>query len=246
MLSSSNRNAQVGKLVAETQCLLTIGQAARGDDGFKLQEGRIKVFINYNVLKFRSMRHLGARAEKPARDRLRRIGPAVIETPFERFDRGRQNEDSNRAGKAIANLASALPVDFKQHVVALQHFVFNPDAIGAVIVAMHKRGFQKFIARFHRFKLFDRDEMVLTAVDFAGTRVARREGYGELDSRLLGEKGVDERRLPGAGRRCHQEKSAGVAIGAVGVNAFFSGLHRSHGNTFLTRDSGFVRASDRW
>ena len=130
--------------------------------------------------------------------------------------------------------------------MALQHFVFNPDAIGAVIVAMHKRGFQKFIARFHRFKLFDRDEMVLTAVDFAGTRVARREGYGELDSRLLGEKGVDERRLPGAGRRCHQEKSAGVAIGAVGVNAFFSGLHRSHGNTFLTRDSGFVRASDRW
>ena len=104
---------------------------------------------------------------------------------------------------------------FKQHVVALQHFVFNPDAIGAVIVAMHKRGFQKFIARFHRFKLFDRDEMVLTAVDFAGTRVARREGYGELDGRLLGEKGVDERRRSRRRRRCHQEKSAGVAIGAV-------------------------------
>ena len=191
-----NRHAEIGELVSESERLLSVGEATGRDDGFELQEGRVEIFVDYNVLEFRSMRHLGTGAEEAARDCLRRIGSAVIKAPFERFNRGRQNEDAHGAGEALSNLTRTLPIDLEQNVMALGHFVFDPDAVRTVVVAVYECGFEKFVARLHGFEFFNGDEMVFAAVDLSRTRIARREGDGKLDRRLLGKKRIDERRFP--------------------------------------------------
>lgn len=82
-------------MVAVTKRLLIISEAARCYDSFELRQSCIKFFINYNVLEFWSMCNLGACTHQTTCNRLGRIGAAMVQPPFKRLNRGRQDEDAD-------------------------------------------------------------------------------------------------------------------------------------------------------
>ena len=84
-----------------THGLLAEGKSAGDDDGLHLRKRCIKVFVDYNVFKFRRMRHFRTRAEEAAGDGLLGIGAAVMQAPFECFDRRGKDENAESINERL-------------------------------------------------------------------------------------------------------------------------------------------------
>ena len=100
----------------------------------------------------------------------------MVQPPFKRLNRGRQDEDADGPFKFFAHLTSALPIDFKEHVIAPSHLGLDPGAARAVVVTMDVSAFEEFTARLHLEEHVFGDEVVFAAVHFTGPRVARGIG----------------------------------------------------------------------
>ena len=83
------------------------------------------------------MSHLCARAQKAFCDGSLGILTSLVKAVFQRLNGGRENKDADRFREMLAHLASALPVDFQEHIAAREHAVFNPFAGSAVIVSVN-------------------------------------------------------------------------------------------------------------
>ena len=130
------------------------------------------------------------------------------------FDGGREDEDAHGVREFFAHLARALPVDFKENVLARGHLLLDPYAARAVVIAVHERGFQEFALGLAFFKFRHGQKVIFAAVDFTGSRITGRMGNGEEKVGFLRQKRVHERAFAGARRCRHHEESSGMTGGS--------------------------------
>src|SRR5882672_1500403 len=157
----------------------------------------VKLFVYYNIIKFRHVADFFARVPQPALDRLLRILSAPPQALLELAEdrRRRKNEDAHRIGEGLADLPGALPVDLEHDVEIPGARLLDPSLRRPVAVAVHFRRLQEIAALEHRVEGLAVDEMVFAAVLLAGTRGPRRVRDREREPLVLGERGFHQRGL---------------------------------------------------
>ena len=103
---------------------------------------------------------------EPAGDDRVAVGAARPEPLLEHGARGRQDENRDALGHALADLARPLPVDLEQHAAARGPLRADLLATGAVVVVEHLGVLEKGAARDQLLELRLADEMVLAPGNF--------------------------------------------------------------------------------
>ena len=95
------------------------------NNGFHVEQGSLKYFVDYNEIEVAHAGHLHGGVLEP---RLNHLG-AVLATPLQArlkfFPARRQDEDQHRVGKGLFDLRRTLEINFQHHIRAMGNAVFN-------------------------------------------------------------------------------------------------------------------------
>src|SRR5882762_11992844 len=183
--------------------------ALSADDVGELLPSVFEVIVNYSVFELAGVRQLRARVLHAALDDVLGILAAGAHAPLQLLDRGRQDEDADRAGIELAHLLGPLPVDFEDQVVAALQRIEDRLLRSAVAVAVHLGALEKLAAAAHGEERRVVDEVVVDPILLARAWRSRGVRDGELEAWVLPHQRVDQRRLARPRRRGdHEQKPA--------------------------------------
>src|SRR5512139_4345363 len=126
---------------ASSQC--SVLESLRMDDGFQIEQRRLKQSVDYNEVEMPGLGHLDAGVGKALGDDLRCVLASPGEAVGQLVPTWRQDEDQDGVRKQLLDLQRTLPVDLEHHVLTALHALLDAGPRGAVEVAVHLGPFEE-------------------------------------------------------------------------------------------------------
>ena len=139
----------------------------------ELGGGALRIVVDDNVVIEIGLAVFAACAHEAAVNPLLGIGAAAAQAVFQRLQTRRDDEDLDRLGHALADLACALHLNIEQDIHTGALLFLDVGTGCAVAVADVFGVLQQLVLADHAVKLVPRDEKVVHTVHLAGTGVPR-------------------------------------------------------------------------
>jgi hypothetical protein len=95
------------------------------NNGFQVENCPLKQLVDYNEVEFPGLRHLKGGIFESQFDDFGAVFAAPLQAGAQLFPAWRQDENQYRIGKNPLDVDGALKINFKNHIGAMRHPLFN-------------------------------------------------------------------------------------------------------------------------
>jgi len=169
-------------------------------DARKLVGGARNVVVYYHMVVLPHKREFPFGGLHTYFDLLLRFGAATGQPAFQLLTRRRHDEHQNRVRHEVTHLKRTLRIDLEDDRRTPGDLGFHISARRAIAVAMNLGPFEQAVLGHKTVELGIRDEAIVSALDLAGPRSARRDRHGHPHVRCSANEFPDECTFAGTGR----------------------------------------------